>query len=316
MTTRTEIFGGTADAMPALEGTYGYPPSGYRLPALARPGAVHLAVTSLQRSTEYYERVLGLSPLVLEHGKVSLHAGGDATPLIVLHEQPGVRRAPRRAHLGLFHFAILLPTRAALAQFVRHLGETGVGAGAGDHLVSEAFYLTDPDGLGIEVYADRPRESWMRQGRELMMATDPVDVPALLEHAGQGSWEGMPAGTVMGHVHLHVGDIATAGAFYSEALGFDRMVTRYPGALFLAAGGYHHHLGANTWAGPSAVAPGASDARLLEWTLFVPHRGDLDAVAASLQAHGHEAIREDDTSLVTRDPWGTQLRLVAQDGQR
>jgi catechol 2,3-dioxygenase len=229
----------------------------------------------------------------------------------VLHEQPGLQPSARRGHLGLFHFAILLPDRPSLGRFVRHLGEIGAQAGAGDHLVSEAFYLSDPDGHGIEVYADRPRATWRRQGRELMMATDPVDVASLLAVAGEQSWTGMPAGTRMGHVHLHVGDIERAAQFYSEALGFDRMVTRYPGALFLAADGYHHHLGTNTWAGPGAKSPTERDVRLIEWTLVVPDAATLDAVMQNLDSNGFAARRELDT-IVARDPWDTQLRVVVR----
>lgn len=219
----------------------------------------------------------------------------------------------QRGRLGLYHFAILLPDRPALGRFARHLGEIGARAGAGDHLVSEAFYLTDPDGLGIEVYADRPRSTWLRVGRELMMATDPVDVAGLLQAAGDAPWTGMPAGTAIGHVHLHVGSIEAGAAFFSEALGFDRTVWHYPGALFLGAGGYHHHLGANTWAGSGAMPPAADDARLLEWTIELPDAASLAGAAESLARAGYAAERDasgrEEPEVVTRDPWGTQIRL-------
>jgi catechol 2,3-dioxygenase len=194
-------------------------------------------------------------------------------------------------------------------------------AGAADHLVSEAFYLQDPDNLGIEVYADRPRSTWRRMGRELMMATDPVDVAGLVRAAGDAPWSGMPAGTVIGHVHLHVGDIATSAAFFSEALGFDRTVWHYPGALFLGAGGYHHHLGTNIWAGSGAAPPPDDEARLLEWTIELPDAVSLAGAGESLtragytvdedRAHdsvGHESVGGA-SELVTRDPWGTPIRL-------
>jgi catechol 2,3-dioxygenase len=220
---------------------------------------------------------------------------------------------PHRGRLGLYHVAILLPDRPSLGRFVRHLGEIGARAGAGDHLVSEAFYLQDPDNLGLEVYADRPRSTWRRVGRELMMATDPVDVAGLVRAAGDTPWTGMPAGTGIGHVHLHVGDIATGAAFFSEALGFDRTVWRYPGALFLGAGGYHHHLGTNTWAGSGATPPAADDARLLEWTIELPDAASLAAAGESLTRARYAVERAGDASatseLLTRDPWGTQLRL-------
>jgi catechol 2,3-dioxygenase len=177
--------------------------------------------------------------------------------------------------------------------------------------VSEAFYLQDPDGLGIEVYADRPRSSWRRLGSELMMATDPVDIANLLGAAGDTKWTGLPTGTVIGHVHLHVGDIARGAEFYSEALGFDRTVWSYPGALFLGAGGYHHHLGTNTWAGSGARAPAADEARLLEWTIELPDAASLDAAVRSIEGAGYTVERADASSATTADPWGTRVRLSA-----
>jgi catechol 2,3-dioxygenase len=185
-----------------------------------------------------------------------------------------------------------------------------VRAGAGDHLVSEAFYLNDPDGLGIEVYADRPRSAWRRVGRELMMATDPVDVEGLLREAGDSTWSGMPAGTVIGHVHLHVGDVEEAWRYFGEGLGFDRIVWHYPGALFFGAGGYHHHLGTNTWAGPAARPAADDDARLLEWTIELSTKEQLEQLAESLHANGRTAER-DGEDVVTRDPWGTAVRIRA-----
>jgi catechol 2,3-dioxygenase len=229
--------------------------------------------------------------------------------LVELEERQGVRPAGRGL-LGLYHFAILLPDRPSLGRFVRHLLATGAGSGGSDHLVSEAFYLTDPDGLGIEVYADRPRETWRRMGRELMIATDPVDVARLVA-AGDEAWRGMPAGTVIGHVHLHVGDLAQGAAFFSDALGFDRMTWRYPGALFLGAGGYHHHLGTNVWAGPGARPPAEQDARLLEWTIEVPTADDVAKLVRSISESGHPVERLEDSEARTRDPWGSQIRLRA-----
>ncbi len=250
--TTRDIFGNTAGAEPATPGSYGQAPGGYRLPVGTHLGPVRLQVADLARSLAFYERTLGFRTLRHEGGHAVLAATGRDRPLVLLDERPGARPMKNRGRLGLFHFAILLPDRPSLGRFVRHLGEIGAEAGAGDHLVSEAFYLHDPDGLGIEVYADRPRDTWRRIGRELMMATDPVDVAGLLEAAGPAPWAGMPAGTTIGHVHLHVGDLAAASAFFSEALGFDRTVWEYPGALFFGADGYHHHLGTNIWAGTRA----------------------------------------------------------------
>jgi catechol 2,3-dioxygenase len=308
-----DLYGNGDDAQPATPGSYGIPPAGFRLPDATRPGTVRLQVADIERSVRYYTQVLGLREIPQigtrspDQRQAQLAPHDDRRVLIDLRECPGAMPATRRPHLGLFHFAILLPDRASLGRFVRHLSEVGERAGAGDHLVSEAFYLTDPDGLGIEVYADRPRDTWRRQGRELMMATDPVDVRGLLREAGDTPWTGMPAGTVMGHVHLHVGDIAQADAFYAEAVGLDRTTRRYPGALFLAAGGYHHHLGTNTWAGPTATAPQPDEAQLLAWTLEVPDATSVAALLASLEAAGHPATMTGDDILETRDPWGTRL---------
>jgi catechol 2,3-dioxygenase len=231
---------------------------------------------------------------------------------VELVEKPGAAAAPRRGRLGLFHFAILLPERAALGRFLRHLSDINARAGAADHLVSEALYLQDPDNLGIEVYADRPREAWRRLGRELLMATDPLDVHGLLDAAGDSRWEGMPAGTTMGHVHLHVGDLGQASSFYSEALGLDRTVWEYPGALFLAAGGYHHHLGTNTWAGHGATPPTTDDAQLLEWNVELPSADAVSASAESLDRAGHAPqwdANQTQTGYVASDPWGTPLHV-------
>lgn len=307
-TSTNEIFG-SGDAEPASPGSYGEAPSGYRLPAAVRLGPVRLQVASLDRSLEWYEGVLGLRALAPVDGEARLGADGSGEPLVELHERPGIAARPR-GRLGLYHFAILLPSRVALGAFVRHLAERGVPAGAGDHLVSEAFYLQDPDGLGIEVYADRPRDSWRRVGRELMMATDPVDVAGLVRAAGETPWAGMPAGTVMGHVHLHVGDLDAASAFYGESLGFDTMVRSYPGARFFGAGGYHHHLGTNTWAGRGAMPAAEGESRLLEWTLVLPDATAREEVAASLSAGGHAIERSADVAVIAGDPWGTQLRIT------
>ncbi|MES2524792.1 MAG: VOC family protein [Gemmatimonadota bacterium] len=297
-----------SSATPAEPGSYGEPPTGYRLPQSTRLGAVHLQIASLARSLPYYEEILGLRLVERGEAHATLAAQGDTTALVVLHELPDARPMVPRGRLGLYHFAILLPDRPALGRFVQHLAAREVRAGAADHLVSEAFYLQDPDGLGIEVYVDRPREKWTRTGRELMMASDPIDAASLVQAAGDTAWAGMPAGTRIGHVHLHVGDLTAAARFFSDALGFDRMVWHYPGALFLGAGGYHHHLGTNTWAGATAVPPTAEDARLREWTIELPDAASVQDATASLQSAGFDAVHADGETLV-RDPWGTAVRL-------
>jgi catechol 2,3-dioxygenase len=291
----------------AVDPGYGMAPSGYRLPGGIRLGHVTLQVADLQRSVAYYRNVLGLRVARQSAGRAVLAAHGDDTPLVVLHEKKGAAPVPRRGRLGLYHFAILLPDRAALGRFIAHLASIGERAGASDHLVSEALYLQDPDGLGIEVYADRPRGIWQTDQRQLVMATEPLDLQSVVQAAGGAPWTGMPAGTVIGHVHLYVGDIGQAAAFYHEGLGLDRVVWNYPGALFLSAGGYHHHLGVNTWAAGAAPATD-DDARLLEWQIIVPAAADASAALDSLAAAGNAVERDADGGTV-RDPWGTTLRL-------
>ncbi|HUH12783.1 MAG TPA: VOC family protein, partial [Longimicrobiales bacterium] len=240
--------------------------------------------------------------------------GPDGPVLVELREQPGVSPPPRAGRLGLYHFAVLLPDRATLGRLARHFSALGVPHAASDHAVSEALYLSDPDGLGIEVYADRPRAEWPTRGEELAMTTAPLDMGSLLDAAGAEPWSGAPAGTTLGHVHLHVGDMAAAARFYHEALGLDTVVWSYPGALFLSAGGYHHHLGLNTWAGPRARAAPDGEARLLEWGLVLPAADDVEATAESLRSAGVTVEPVSAGVVVVADPWGTRLRLSAADG--
>lgn len=283
-------------------------PDQARLPDATRVGVVHLQVADLGRSLDYYGRVLGF--LHQQTGQASaVLTTPDGRELIALHERPGARPAPRRGAFGLYHFAVLLPTRDALGRFAGHIAQARVPVGTADHRVSEALYLTDPDGLGIEVYADRPRSSWKSRGRELVMTSDPLDLRSLLLAGGRIPWAGIPAGTTIGHMHLHVGSLADAEAFYHQALGLDKVVWSYPGALFLSAGGYHHHLGVNTWSpGPAARD---DEARLLEWQLVVPTAAEATEVAARVSAAGWPAVA-DGTSHVLTDPWGTSLRVLSE----
>jgi catechol 2,3-dioxygenase len=287
---------------------WGIAAPGYRLPAATRLGPVHLQVGDLARSVAYYERVLGL-PAAERTDDVARLAPPDGPTLVELHERQGAEPVPRGGQLGLYHFAILLPARADLGRFVQHLSQIGVAAGSADHLVSEAIYLTDPDGLGIEVYADRPRSAWQSRGGQLVMATDPLDARSLVAAGGDQPWTGMPSGTTIGHVHLHVGDLERAAAFYHVGLGFDKVVWSYPGALFMSAGGYHHHLGTNTWAAGARPAS-AGAARLLDWSIILPASADVAATAASIDAAGFAAV-SDGGAVRAADPWGTTVRLLA-----
>ncbi len=284
-------------------------PPGFRLPPGLRLGPVRLEVADLDRSVNYYQQVVGLRPLERSGALATLSAQHDATPLVELTERRGATPVPRRGRLGLYHFALLLPGRAELGRFLAHLTAIGVYPGMSDHLVSEALYLTDPDGLGIEVYADRPRSTWRVEGGSIAMATDPLNVKDLLAATENTRWTGAPAGTRMGHVHLHVGDLEQAEAFFHVGLGLDRIRLGFPGALFLSAGGYHHHLGTNTWA-PGAPSAKEGDARLLEWSIRLPQVEQVEGAVQSLRAGGYEVTREG-KDAVAHDPWGTRMRITA-----
>jgi catechol 2,3-dioxygenase len=272
-----------------------------------RLGPVTLQVADLERSLAFYRGVLGLKLLTREAAQATLGAQ-DGAPLVTLHEYPGARPVPRRGRLGLYHVALLLPDRPALGRVLRHLGASGVPLGMSDHLFSEALYLSDPDGLGLELYADRPRETWPRRGAELLSDSLPLDVPGVLAAAGDAAYDGLPAGTVVGHVHFYVDDLAAAADFYVQGLGFEPTVTSYPGALFVAAGGYHHHVGLNTWAAGAPLAE-AGDARLLAWRLELPE-AEVARLAAHLEARGVATKALPDGGVSVTDPWRTAVHLV------
>ncbi len=289
-------------------------------------GPIRLTVADLPRAAAFYERAIGLRPIGEEQpdGAVRLGAGGagpDRPPLVELVPDAGATLRPPRSS-GLFHLALLVPDRPALARaLLRALAAGGRLDGASDHLVSEALYLSDPEGNGIELYRDRPRAEWRRQASgELAMATLPLDLDDLLgalppEERAPDAAAGtaMPAGTTLGHVHLQVADLAAAEAFYAGALGFDVMVRGYPGALFVAADGYHHHLGLNTWS--SAGGPPADPAArgLRDFAIRYASAGARDAVAARVADAGHP-LRKDGGDRVATDPFGIAVRLAAPDG--
>lgn len=224
------------------------------LPADAHIGSVSLTVSDLDRSVSFYRDILGFQESTRDGRTAYLSAGGPV--LLELHELRDAVPKPRRS-TGLFHFAILVPSRPALGRSLRRLADRQWPlSGVADHLVSEALYLNDPDGLGIEIYRDRPRETWRVANGEVAMATDPLDLNQVANEPGaELPWHGLDAETVIGHVHLHVSRLDEGEAFYCDQIGFEPMVRSYPGALFVAAGGYHHHLGMNTWMGVGAAPP-------------------------------------------------------------
>ena len=227
-------------------------------------GAVTLRVSDLDRMKQFYTEVIGMR--VLNEAANGVTLGTEERELVILHEQSGVRPNPRAA--GLFHMAILLPNRIELGRVLAHLIERRIDVGQGDHLVSEAFYLSDPEGNGIELYADRPKEQWeYEENGHVKMATEPVEYESMLRSAADRPFEGLPPGTTMGHIHFKVRSLESARQFYHERLGFSITTDSYPGALFLAADGYHHHIGTNVWARP--VEPMGVEAGLEAWTLYV-----------------------------------------------
>jgi catechol 2,3-dioxygenase len=272
-------------------------------------GAVHLTVADLDRSLAYYTRGVGLR--LRERVDRTAWLGADGDDLLALYEEAGAR--PVRGHTGLFHFALLLPARADLARWLVHASEADVGlTGMSDHLVSEAIYLRDPDGHGIEVYRDRPRAEWATDGVSVRMATLPLDTESLLSSldGAERPYPGMPDGTVMGHVHLHVADVPAAESFYRDVLGFD-VTARYGSeASFLAAGGYHHHVGANVWAGRGATPPPPGSAALRHATIVLPDAAERDRVAARVAKAGQEPQLTEGGVLV-RDPSQNALVLAA-----
>jgi catechol 2,3-dioxygenase len=296
--------------MPNEEAPYTVAPPGYRLPAELRLGPVRLQVADVGRSIEYYQQTIGLALIESSGTMARLGVQESAIPIVELYERKGAAFVSPQSRLGLYHFAILLPDRAALGRFLAHLAELGARAGMADHLVSEALYLTDPDGLGIEIYADRPRSSWRTQGSSIEMATAPLDVRDLMRAGGDEPWTGAPAGTRMGHVHLHVDELQSAAAFYHRALGFDKVTLSYPGALFMSAGGYHHHLGTNTWAA-DAPLPSDEDARLLEWTILLPRQDAVNDAARSLRIAGFDVSQDANGDAVSTDPTSTGIRISA-----
>ena len=272
-------------------------------------GAVRLTASDIDRSRDFYERAVGLRATELEDDRTGLAAGGGP-PLVELRGDPFAPSLDRSAP-GLFHLAILMPSREELAAALVRLARAGVGLdGASDHLVSEALYLSDPDGNGIEIYRDRPRAEWPVRDGSLQMATLPLDLDSVLSELGDAAAvaAAAPADTRIGHVHLQVSDLAQAERFYSGVLGFEVIVRGYPGALFVSAGGYHHHLGLNTWhsGGSPPAAPGAIGLESFEVVLRTP--AELDRVLARAREAGVEVTGAADGSRV-RDPFGTTVLL-------
>ena len=276
--------------------------------------AVTLRVGDLENMSTYYSNALALEPIeeLARDGEVHRVLGRGTTPLIKLVATPELPGVDRR-QAGLFHTAFLFEDQSSLAATVYRAAQDARSrfTGSSDHLVSEAFYFDDPEGNGIELYVDRAREDWARgAGGELLMDTIYLDPNAYLQqHLSEQAVENVTAlASTIGHVHLQVGDIATARDFYVDTLGFEPTVTGYSGALFASAGGYHHHVAMNVWnsrgAGPRAASLGLGDV-----AITVPGRDDLDALVARLKARGLQ-FADTGRAVQVSDPWGTQVTLA------
>jgi catechol 2,3-dioxygenase len=291
----------------------GEAPRGFRLPDEARVGAVRYQVADLERSLWFYRELIGLhliDRLTLD-GSLRARLGAASGPMLLeLVEKKGVRPVPRTGRLGLYHSALLLPSRSALGSFVDYLEGARFPFGSSDHLVSEALYLRDPDGLTLEVYTDRPRSEWPIRDNEYIAAIDPLDLDGLKSAAEGERWAGVPDRSVIGHVHFYVGDLDRAAAFYHQGLGLDKMMWSLPGALFLSAGGYHHHVGTNTWMSGAPVATD-TDARLLDWELVLPDQTSVNAAAESLRQAGF-GVERADSSVRSRDDWDIEVKIACQ----
>jgi catechol 2,3-dioxygenase len=271
-------------------------------------GPVHLTVADLDRTIDYWTRTIGLE--VLERSGDTAQLGSGGRLLAAFREVPGARPAPQST--GLFHVALLTPEREDLARWLAHAIRDGVQlAGASDHYVSEAIYLRDPDFHGIEIYADRPRELW--DGAVEKMGTDPLDVDGLLgalDDPATAAWEALPTGTIVGHTHLQVASIPETLGFYRDLLEFEEMVTFGSQATFLSAGGYHHHVGLNTWQSQGAPPPPEGALGLDRYELVLPDQAAVDTAAEALGERG-DPERVDDGVLAT-DPSGNRVLLRAR----
>lgn len=283
------------------------------LPATTSIGRVHLQIADLERGLAFYEALLGFQLLRREHYRAELSATGSGPAQIILSELPGARPKPARS-TGLFHVAIRLPGRTELARLFKRLAEHRYPfTGFADHGVSEALYLNDPFGLGIELYRDRARGEWPRENGRLRMYTEQLDVEGLLAEVEKESpeWTGIAAGTDIGHVHLHVSDLAKAEEFYCRRIGFEVTERGYPGALFVSAGGYHHHLGLNIWAGRGAPPPPSDAVGLFAYSIVILDTFAWQTLAREFEAAG-AVVNKTDRQIAVRDQDGLLVEIVHQ----
>lgn len=276
-------------------------------------GGLHLKVSDIVNARRFYEGLLGFRATEDDRGILHLRAG-DGVPVLLVSERPRALPSPPRT-TGLYHFAVRLPSREALARFLWHAQQIGLRLqGAADHGVSEALYLDDPDGNGMEIYADRPRETWRTQGHRLEMRTVPLNVDRLIATIVDGapSWDGLPDGTDIGHVHLKVADLPETERFYCDGLGFTLQMRYGDSALFMSAGGYHHHIGANTWSGRGAPPPPEDAVGMRYFVLHLSDQTALEALHDHLVETGIDVVEDGYVYWVT-DPSGNRIAFTTPD---
>lgn len=272
-------------------------------------GEVYLNVLDLDKSVRFYKEIIGFQVLKEDADRVVLTADGKTPSLIVEQPENVTQKAPRRT--GLYHFALLLPKRADLGNIIKHFAANNIRLGAADHHVSEALYLSDPDGNGIEIYTDRNPSEWIWGDGEVKMTTDPLNADDIVTESVGQQWQGLPEGTIMGHIHLHVADLAETETFYN-ALGFE-VVAHYPQALFMANGKYHHHIGLNTWNGEGALPPNIDSVGLQAYTLVYPNKVTLQEAISKVEALKVQ-VEWGDNNCIVADPSGNRIILRVENG--
>ncbi|KOY13782.1 VOC family protein [Paenibacillus xylanivorans] len=282
----------------------------YQIPATTHLGEVSLRISNLERSIQFYTEVVGLKLLERSEKIATLTADGKQS-LLRLEKLTDAVTMPVRSTSGLYHFAILLPDRKSLGLALRNLAESGIEIGQGDHLVSEAFYISDPDQNGIEIYADRARDTWKRDAdNNYIMSSDPIDVDSLFALAANEPWQGLPAGTVIGHVHFHVRSLEESRRFYTGVLGFD-IVGNFANmsALFVSAGGYHHHIRLNIWAGAGAPVNPDNATGIDYFTIIYDGKEQLEQAVEQLR-QSNTSIEQQGKDWFTVDPQNIRIRLT------
>lgn len=265
-----------------------------------------LKVLDLPSMSQFYTKVLGFETIEEQANKTILGVGGKE--ILILEHAPELEPKTGR-YAGLYHFAVLLPSRKELGKMLIHLHQQRIPVGSSDHHVSEALYLSDPEGNGIEIYRDREANEWEWRGEHVHMTVDPLDVEAVAQESEGEKWEGMPNGTVLGHIHLHVSDLQAAREFYTEVLGFGLVAGLGNQALFVSDGDYHHHIGLNIWNGTGIPALPDNTAGLSHYVIRVPDEQAQRLLQERLQAYGAD-LHEEGSTVTTADPSGNKIKII------